>query len=68
MIGTSNMKFDTDNFSQDVIDKSFTIPVVVDFWAEWCNPCKVIGPILENLANQNKGIWELVKLDTESNP
>ncbi|MEE2885143.1 MAG: tetratricopeptide repeat protein [Chloroflexota bacterium] len=62
------MKFDTDNFSQDVIDKSFTIPVVVDFWAEWCNPCKIIGPILENLANQNKGIWELVKLDTESNP
>ena len=68
MIGTNNMTFDTDNFAQDVIDKSFTIPVIVDFWAEWCNPCKIIGPVLENLAYQNNGIWELVKLDTESNP
>ena len=68
MIDTNNMEFDTDNFPKDVIDRSYAIPVVVDFWAEWCNPCKIIGPILENLANKNKGVWELVKVDTESNP
>ena len=55
-----------ENFEKDVMKAG--VISCVQFSAEWCNPCKIIGPVLENLANQNKGIWELVKLDTESNP
>ena len=50
-----------------VLEKSFQKPVLVDFWAEWCAPCRLIGPILERLAEQNKKDWELVKVDTEKN-
>lgn len=55
------------NFQRDVIEKSFDKPVLVDFWAEWCAPCKMIGPILEKLAEENKDNWELVKVDTDKN-
>ena len=61
------MNFEVTNFQKDVIEKSFNKPVLVDFWAEWCAPCKMIGPILEKLAEDNKDIWELVKVDTEKN-
>jgi putative thioredoxin len=55
------------DFQKDVIDKSFDKPVLVDFWAEWCAPCRMIGPVLEKLAEENKNGWELVKVDTDSN-
>jgi putative thioredoxin len=55
------------NFQKDVIEKSFDKPVLVDFWAEWCAPCKMIGPILEKLAEVNKDNWVLVKVDTDKN-
>ncbi len=55
------------NFQKDVIEKSFDKPVLVDFWAEWCAPCRMIGPILEKLAEENKDNWELVKVDTDKN-
>ena len=56
------------NFKKDVIDISFKIPIVVDFWAEWCAPCRILGPVLEKLANESKDKWKLVKINTELQP
>ena len=62
------MAYDTEDFEKDVIERSRTIPVLVDFWAEWCGPCKVLGPILEKLAGEQSDRWVLAKLDTEAFP
>lgn len=53
------------NFQKEVIDKSFDQPVVVDFWAPWCGPCRVLGPTIEQIAAEQKDLWTLVKLNTE---
>ncbi len=53
------------DFQKNVIDKSYGKPVLVDFWAPWCGPCRVLGPVLEQLAEEQKDRWELVKVNTE---
>ena len=54
-------------FQSDVIDASFTHPVVVDLWAEWCGPCRTLGPILEKVVEETDGKVKLVKVDVDAN-
>src|SRR5437899_4598723 len=53
---------------KDVIDESKRQPVLVDFWAEWCGPCKQLGPILEKVVRGAKGKVKLVKMDIDKHP
>ncbi len=59
------MNYEVKDFQKDVIEKSYSLPVLVDFWAEWCGPCKMLGPVLERLAEKNRDKWILAKLDTD---
>ena len=55
-------------FQAEVIDRSFTVPVVVDLWAPWCGPCRTLGPIIEKVTDATAGKVVLVKVDTDQNP
>ena len=56
------------NFQTAVIDRSHTVPVVVDFWAEWCGPCRQLGPAIERAVQARAGKVELAKIDVDANP
>ena len=61
----STVNITSDNFDSEVLQSEQ--PVLMDFWAEWCGPCKMIAPILDQIADEYKGRLQIVKLDVEEN-
>ena len=65
MAGPNTLTFTDDNFEKEVLQSAQ--PVLVDFWAEWCMPCKAMGPIIDELANDYSGKVKVGKVDTDAN-
>lgn len=65
MAGADTLTFSDDNFERDVLQSPE--PVLVDFWADWCAPCRALGPVIDELATEYKGRVKIGKLDTDAN-
>jgi putative thioredoxin len=62
------IEINSDNFEESVVKKSKELLVIVDFWAQWCTPCLMLGPVLESVAKKHKGKVLLAKINVDQNP